>query len=71
MSKIIIHNSKCSDLKAINLVQSVILDGLVSNNNTQYCYITTFTNNITGGKTVVSCDKRNDTHTFKVFYASH
>ena len=67
MPKIIIHNKDLSDLEAVNLVSQVILGGLASDNNTQYCYITTFKEKF-GTKTfTVHCERRNDTHTFKVW----
>ena len=41
MSRIIINNhSRVSDFKALELVQSVVKEGRISNNDTQYCYCT-------------------------------
>ena len=43
MSKIIIYNeSNLHDTVALDKVASVIAEGRISNNNTQYCYATTF-----------------------------
>jgi hypothetical protein len=43
MSKIIIHNqSKISDIDVLTLIIKVIDMGRISNNNKQYCYLTSF-----------------------------
>jgi hypothetical protein len=44
MNKIIIENrSALLDEDALELIQKVIKLGRISNNNTQYCYLTVFT----------------------------
>ena len=43
MSKIIIKNqTDIDDISVLTLVQRVIKDGRISNNGTQYCYLTSF-----------------------------
>jgi hypothetical protein len=43
VSKIIIYNeSRFDDAFALDKVKSVLAEGRISNNNTQYCYATTF-----------------------------
>lgn len=63
MSKIIITHEIDSDLEAIEHVKAVMNNGLISKNDTQYCYITTFSNKIR-----VYADKtKSGTHTFRVW----
>ena len=43
MSKIIIKNqTEMDDVSVLTLVQSVIKNGRISNNEKQYCYLTSF-----------------------------
>jgi hypothetical protein len=43
MAKIIIDNrSDLTDLEAVKLVSIVVKTGRISNNNRQYCYLSTF-----------------------------
>lgn len=60
MSKIIIENlSEMSDYEALKVVESVIAEGLISNETIQgervakYCHISRFTNRVTGIECVV------------------
>lgn len=55
------------DSLAVRLVWSVISDGFVSNNNTQYCYVSRFTQE--GQKDIiVYCDKgKSGAHLFQVY----
>ena len=55
------------DSVAISFVANVIADGFVSNNNTQYCYVTRFKKQ--GEKTImVYCDKgKSGAHLFQVY----
>ena len=45
MSKIIIYHDM-TDLQATHYVMKVIQEGKVSNDKTQYCYLTRFTNGV-------------------------
>ena len=65
MSKIIItiDDSKISDEDGIKYISEVIKGGLVSNENTQYCYVTTF---ISGVRVYAEKTKRG-TFTFRVW----
>ena len=58
------------DSLAVKLVWSVISKGLVSNNNTQYCYVTRFEPVAENCKVVtVYCDKgKTGSHLFEVYY---
>ena len=57
------------DNVAIRLVKSVIDEGLVSNNNTQYCYVTRFKPVDEGKKITVYCDKgKTGSHLFEVYH---
>lgn len=65
MGKIIIHNhSGLPDYEAIRYVSVVMKAGRISNNNTQYCYHTTFKDG-----TEVSCDLNDKSDRFTVFKA--
>lgn len=59
-----------SDNVAIRLVKSVIDEGLISHNNTQYCWITRFEDeNGNGKKITVYCDKgKSGSHLFEVYH---
>lgn len=61
--KFIIYANGVTDQQAFTYVHSVVIDGLVSKDNTCYCYITTFTNGV-----VVQAElTKTGTHTFRVF----
>ena len=52
-----------ADLTAMHLVEKVIAQGLISNNNTQYCYATAFNSGL-----MVYCDKgKSGAHLFQVY----
>lgn len=64
-SKIIIHNeTNMCDGDVLHYIHAVISGGLVSEtkNGKQYCFITTFK-----GGHIVTCSRRNNTFTFKIF----
>ena len=61
MNKLII-NSELSDFQAAYYVLQVIKQGKISKDNTQYCYVTRFTN----GVTVYSDVTQKGTPTFRV-----
>lgn len=64
-NKIIIHNyTDLSDLEVLDYIIRVVANGFLSETNKngkQYCFITTFETGY-----AVSCDKRGNTHTFKI-----
>ena len=67
MEKIIIENrSKLSIQSALGMVGSVIEMGRVSNNNTQYCYATTF--DTSEGGAFVSALKNKNSDRFVVHH---
>ncbi len=57
-SRIIINNkTSLTDLQAVRLVYTVVSGGLVSNDETQYCYITRFeVGDADKRSVIVSCD---------------
>lgn len=70
MNKIIIHNqTEFSDVVCLCFIQNVIGLGLISGSKEkgteQYCYITTYS--YEGKKVFVSCLRKKETYTFKVF----
>ena len=64
MNKIIIHHDM-TDLQAVYYAMKVIQDGKVSNNDTQYCYMSRFTN----GVSVYADVTRTGVPTFRVMAA--
>lgn len=64
MNKIIIHHDM-SDLQAAYYAMEVIKGGKVSNNGTQYCYLTRFNN----GVSVYADVTRTGVPTFRVMSA--
>ena len=64
MNKIIIHHDM-TDLQAVYYAMKVIQEGKVSNNDTQYCYMTRFTN----GVSVYADVTRTGVPTFRVMAA--
>lgn len=63
--KFIIYNytpSCIDDLKLFELIYEVIKQGKISNNNTEYCYITTFNKEL-----VVDCKKTKTGYRFNVY----
>lgn len=69
MSKIIIENKSetLDDTDACRLVMRVIEGGRVSNNNKQYCYLTTFEYGVTGCKHSVATDLNKQSDKFIVY----
>lgn len=75
MSKIIVHNQipELSDYAALCYIQAVMQKGKVSGlgDKAQYCYLTVY--NVRRDKDqlyedrVVTCKKRGDTYTFKLY----
>lgn len=67
MSKIIIKNqTEIDDISVLTLVQRVIKNGRISNNNKQYCYLTSF--DIDGKEYHIVTDLRKCSDVF-TFYA--
>lgn len=65
MSKITITYDGMSDIEALSYVSSVIKQGKISNENTQYCYITKFRTD--KGHTVYADKTKTGTFTFNIF----
>lgn len=63
MNKIIITSDGLSDIEALACVINVVNEGKVSNKNTQYCFVTKFTN----GCIVYAEATKSGTNTFKVW----
>jgi hypothetical protein len=63
MSKITITSEGITDKEALHYVLSVVDDGFVSNDNTQYCFMTSFTD----GAKVYADKTKSGTHTFRVW----
>lgn len=62
MSKIIIHCGNVDDSTALTYALKVINQGKISNENTQYCYITRFES----GHVVFADKSKVGTYTFRV-----
>lgn len=65
--KIIIHNyTELNDVMIMNYISTVIQFGKISKckYGDTYCFITRFPHS---DKIVVSCDRKNNTYTFKIF----
>ena len=69
MSKIIIENRSetLDDIDALRLVQKVIQGGRVSNDNKQYCYLTSFNYGVTGETYNVSTDLNKKSDKFIIY----
>jgi hypothetical protein len=63
MSKIIVTTDGVTDQEALYYALKVVNDGFVSNDNTQYCFLTTFKN----GARVYADKTKSGTHTFRVW----
>ena len=71
MSKIIIHNYTDDDKLAIEALMSVIAMGKISNNQTQYSYVSTFDiENKTGKRKLIitSTSNKKGSYTFYIAY---
>ena len=65
MSKIIIQNdSSLPDIRALAYVKAVMEMGRISNNDKQYCYLTTFGEN---GEIVVATDLNKKSDRFVIY----
>ena len=65
MSKIIIKNqTEISDIDVLTLIQRVIKNGRISNNNKQYCYLTSFSIDNKEYHVVTDLRKCSDVFTF-------
>lgn len=69
MGKLIIENRSktLTDQDACRLVMKVIEGGRVSNNNTQYCYLTSFNYGVTKEKYLVSTKLNKNSDKFVVY----
>jgi len=63
MGKIIINSECIDDSSALTYVLKVILQGKISNEGTQYCYITQFES----GHKVYADKTKSGTYTFRVW----
>ena len=63
MSKIIINAEGVTDDMALHLVGDVIKQGKISNDNSQYCYVSIFND----GHRVYADKTKSGTYTFKVW----
>lgn len=67
MRKLIIENKtlRLSDIECLAYVQKVIAQGRISNNNKQYCYLTTFEES--DGKVIVATDLNKNSDRFILY----
>lgn len=69
MAKLIIDNRSktLTDQDACRLVMRVIEDGRISNNNKQYCYLTSFNYGVTNERYMVATDLNKSSDRFVVY----